>query len=345
MRSPIRKRSSSSATLRSCRASFLLAALAAAALAAAEPLPKLGANAREVTVSGVSSGAYMAVQFQVAHSASVSGVGALAGGPYYCAQGNVLAAYYNCTKPGVFTPLPSPGLLKAETQSLAQAKSIDATSNLAHARVWLFSGTQDQTVDRAVVEALRDFYAGFGAQPVLVADRPAGHAMVTEDKGNACGSSRTPFINNCGYDAAGELLRHLLGAKPPAGAASGRVIRYDQNEFAAGDAAAIGLAAEGFAYVPKTCEGGGCAVHVAFHGCRQDAGDIGERFVLEAGYNRWADANRLVVLYPQTVARYFPIFNPRACWDWWGYTGPLYHTKDGAQQRAVNAMIERLASK
>jgi poly(3-hydroxybutyrate) depolymerase len=93
-------------------------------------------------------------------------------------------------------------------------------------------------------------------------------------------------------------------------------------------------------------------VHVAFHGCRQNAAAVGERFVREAGYNRWAAANRIVVLYPQTVARngwggafwnWSFVVNPRGCWDWWGYTGTQYHTKQGSQIRAVKAMLDRLA--
>lgn len=49
---------------------------------AAPPLPTLGASATELTVSGLSSGAYMAVQYEIAHSAMVKGAGILAGGPY-----------------------------------------------------------------------------------------------------------------------------------------------------------------------------------------------------------------------------------------------------------------------
>jgi poly(3-hydroxybutyrate) depolymerase len=91
-----------------------------------------------------------------------------------------------------------------------------------------------------------------------------------------------------------------------------------------------------------------------FHGCRQNAEQVGERFVREAGYNRWADSNRLIVLYPQTIARYGPgysdrrwsyAYNPRGCWDWWGYTNAQYATKAGLQIRAVFAMLERLAER
>jgi poly(3-hydroxybutyrate) depolymerase len=92
-------------------------------------------------------------------------------------------------------------------------------------------------------------------------------------------------------------------------------------------------------------------VHVAFHGCRQSAEAVGERFIREAGYNRWADSNRLIVLYPQTQARYglgyeggrwSYVYNPKACWDWWGYTGDRYATKAAPQMRVVQAMLERL---
>jgi poly(3-hydroxybutyrate) depolymerase len=101
----------------------------------------------------------------------------------------------------------------------------------------------------------------------------------------------------------------------------------------------------GYVYVPGICAKERCRVHVAFHGCRQGAQQIGERFVRDAGYNRWADTNRLIVLYPQAMPRYvFWTFNPRGCWDWWGYSGSRYATKEAPQIRAVMAMVERLAT-
>jgi hypothetical protein len=40
----------------------------------------------QITVGGLSSGAFFAVQYHVAHSATISGAAVFAGGPYYCAQ-------------------------------------------------------------------------------------------------------------------------------------------------------------------------------------------------------------------------------------------------------------------
>ena len=48
-------------------------------------LPYLGASKSLLTTSGISSGAFMAVQLHVSYSYKVSGVGVVAGGPYHCA--------------------------------------------------------------------------------------------------------------------------------------------------------------------------------------------------------------------------------------------------------------------
>ena len=285
----------------------------------------------------------MAVQLHVAHSKQVKGVGVIAGGPFYCAQGSLWTALYNCMTPGAWSPLPDTKVLQRETDLLAKAERIDPTSNLAAARVWLFHGRRDRTVYPAVVQGLREYYGFYKVKAELVDHRPAGHAMVTEDAGTKdCAATRDPYINDCDYDAAGELLKHLMGAlKNPSAKPAGRLLQFDQAPYAAG----ARMGATGYLYVPKVCEKGRCRVHVAFHGCRQSAGEVGEKFAREAGYNRWAETNRLLVLYPQAVASWsFFAFNPRACWDWWGYTGEGYHTREGAQIKAVMAMLKRLGA-
>ena len=341
----------------SSRAGALVLALAALAAGAraAERLPALGAAADRVTVSGISSGGYMAVQFHVAHSARVDGAGVLAGGPYLCAGGSAFTAYYNCMRPGSWTPLPEVRTLGAATEALAAAGRIDPVAGLARSRVWLFSGTRDDTVRPVVVDALAAYYRQFvpAAAVARVADRPAGHAMVTENAGAACGVTAPPFINACDFDAAGVLLAHLVGPLAAPVADGGRLVAFDQREFTGGDAYAASLDDTGWLFVPAACERERCRVHVAYHGCRQGREAVGEAYVNGAGYNRWAAANRLVVLYPQAIARYgwgvgrsgwSYAFNPNGCWDWWGYTGAGYATRDGAQIRAVRAMLDRLAA-
>lgn len=337
---------------------FLAAtALLAATLAqGSQPLRGQAADLAHTTVSGVSSGGYMAVQFHVANSRIVKGAGVLAAGPWYCAQGSVFAAYYRCMAPSGSTPLPPLNTLKRFAQVFEATGGIDRLDALAGSRVWLFAGSQDETVAPEVVEALRNWYRLFvgGADIAMVTGVPAGHGMATLAHGVPCETTASPFINACRYDAAGALLAHLYGrlAPPAPEPQAGRLLRFDQAEFSGGAPYAISMGDEGLVFVPDACAKEPCGVHIAFHGCGQGMEAIGEEFAREAGYNRWAAANRIIVLYPQAVARYgwgwgrgvtgF-VFNPRGCWDWWGYTGPGYVTRSGPQMRAVRAMLGRLA--
>ena len=322
---------------------------------AAPPLPQLEATTEMLTVSGISSGAYMAVQFQVTHSSLVRGAGVVAGGPFACAQGQVNRALVNCMAPTSGTPQPDVKTQQQSIATLAAEGKIDNPDHLRAHRVWMFSGGSDKTVQRPVMDALAGFYQSSMPESSIryVRHPEAGHAMPTVDAGDAndCASSEPPFINRCqNLDAAGDMLGHLLGSLNGKGAkADGRLVRFDQHPFVAGNPRDASLADEGFAYVPKACDAGGCRIHVAFHGCLQNSATVGTRFVEEAGYNRWADSNRLIILYPQTRSRHGPamgswkfILNPKGCWDWWGYTGDNYATREGVQIRAVKAMIEQL---
>lgn len=343
-------------------AACLLAAPAFAA-PATPSLPALAADEQNVTVSGLSSGAYMAVQFQVAHSKIVRGAGVIAGGPYYCAQGSTWRALKNCMAPSADAPVPTLAQMNAAVDTVAGGGRIDPPEFLRDDRVWLLSGGADKTVERPVMDALAEFYrARLPASAIRYLKPPtAGHALPSalDPAANACPTSEPPFINRCPdpdgpgtLDAPGSLLKHLLPA-PLAAAAAGAppAALFDQRPFIDGQPIDVSLADQGYAFIPASCRSGGCKIHVAFHGCRQNAAQIGSRFVDSAGYNRWAESNRLIVLYPQTVARngiawgsWRWLYNPKACWDWWGYSGGDYHTQSGKQISAVRKMIHQLAA-
>ena len=340
---------------------FVIGAAASAAKAA--PLPALAADGNAVTVSGISSGGYMAVQFQVAHSRRVAGAGVIAAGPYDCAQGSSWRALKHCMSPSSWFSPPSVGETQARLDALASAKSIDSPDHLRDDRVWLFSGDADRTVERVVVDCLAEFYASRLPSGALAYVKlpEAGHAMPSaiDTAANACASSEPPFINRCpdpegsgSFDAPGRLLQHLAGpgALNAPAASTLPAQSFDQRPHVTGKPLDSSLAEEGYAYVPASCRSGGCRIHVAFHGCRQGAQQVGPRFVEATGYNRWAETNRLIVLYPQAVPRNgFAagsrtwLYNPKGCWDWWGYTGSDYPTQKGRQIEAVRKMVDRLA--
>ena len=328
-------------------------AVAAEALAP-EALPKLGTELAATSVSGLSSGAYMAEQLQVAHSKDIVGAGIVAGGPYACAESaasrifpfwptavaqNAGQAAFKCMQ--TYWGSPDGEALARRAAELAEEGEIDPLEGLDADNVYLFSGNADRTVTRPVVQEAERFYkaAGVEAGNLTLVERDGGHAFITEEGGAACGISAAPYVTDCDYDQAKAILGWIYGplADSP-GEPQGRFVVFDQSAFAGYSA---GLAEEGVVYIPKACEEQqGCRVLVALHGCDQSREKVGDTFVKEAGFARVADANRLVVLFPQVSAS---SVNPQGCWDWWGYTGLDYLGKDAPQIAAIWAMVERLA--
>jgi poly(3-hydroxybutyrate) depolymerase/chitodextrinase len=338
-------------------ASFLLFALSAAlpmqVHSQVGPLPKLNIDIKQTSVSGISAGGFMAVQFDVAFSSISKGAGVIAGGPYFCAKGNQNTATTVCMNPGT----PNAGELIQITESSASAGAIDPTSNLAGHRIWLFSGTADQTVKQSVMNELEKYYKRFisGDKIFYKKELAAGHAVPTDSFGNACSETKDPFINNCAFDGAGELLKWIYGGlnSPNTERLRGSVIEFDQSQFIA-NPNSHSMANTGWVYVPENCrQGAPCRLHIAFHGCKQfpsyqffspGSGMVifGRTFVDNAGYNRWADTNNIVVLYPQTTNGNG---NPLGCWNWFAYDNDAnYAKKNGLQMTAVKAMVDRLAS-
>lgn len=315
----------------------------------AQSLPRYNLDRDDVTVSGVSSGGYMAVQLQVAYSSRFTGAGVVAGGPYGCAEGTLAIALTRCMRPTAADE-PDPARLAWLTRLAAAQDRIDPVDGLARDRVWMFASPDDTVVHPRVSERLFDYYLAFvePARIAYVRDVRGEHSMPTADFGFPCfhkGASSNPddhFLNDCDYDAAGAMLAHLLQrVRRVPSEPAGRLVAFDQAEFLP-QPAAHGLAATGYAYVPDACAAGmRCRLHVALHGCLQSADRIGETYVRHAGYNRWADANRLVVLYPQATASPQQ-GNGNGCWDWWGYDDARHLERGGRQMAAVMRMVDRV---
>jgi len=329
-------------------------------VAADAALPALCIDEAAISVSGISSGGFMAHQFHVAHSSRIMGAAIIAGGPYACAGDNFPANLFRtlsiCSAIGAgpFAGPPNADRSIEAIRAAAAAGAIDAPAGLRGDRVFLFSGRQDTLVPTSVVDTVATVYRAFDdATAITFVDTvDAPHAMLTPGFGNACATMAPPFINACGFDLAGAALQQIYGPLAPPKSAEGELRRFPQAEFALSPAASS-LGATGFVYIPKACAAGaGCRLHVAFHGCGQSETTIGDTFARHAGYDGWAEANDIVVLYPQAaplvrrVAGFGVAWpNPQGCWDWWGFTGPNFARRDGPQIAAVTAMIDRLAGR
>ncbi|GJE42278.1 PHB depolymerase family esterase [Methylobacterium soli] len=359
-----------------------------------------GGNPADVSISGLSSGAAMAVQYAVAHSGSVTGVGSVAGPLWGCAEGSLSRAVNAC----LCGRGPLPATLDA-ARRLAADGAIDApAAGLPRRlrRAYLFQSPADETVAAASGAANAAFLADFIGHPPEIdrgnardgSDR-AGHGIIAPGPGtDACtvDGRETNFIRSCGAeDNAGRMFHALFGEG--SGDAPGRRIdaipeseiwSFDQRGLI--DAARVerpsiaddslnvfwipttsprrrnlDMADRGYLYVPPSCRSAGsaCRVHVALHGCRQDA----RTFALRAGYNNWAEAYRTIVVYPAiapgqslpgAVCEAPPLSeavdaawfepNPNGCWDWWGYLDTAsrrgrYLTRAAPQMRVLDAII------
>jgi len=334
-------------TVRHCDwlAGWLLSALVAPAALAQLALPRLNILPGTLSVSGVSAGGYMATQYQVAYSKDVIGAGIIGAGPWLCAQGIVTRAMNDCL--AGTTGGPDDRALAAALRMSAAARAVDDPSWLASDRIWIFHGAKDTKIGAAVADSLLRFYKAFVPLERIRFETqvPAAHGMPTLAEGGDCGVDAPPWILACAFDAAGEMLKSFYdGLAVPVGELTGELREFDQSRYVEGGMLAS-MAETGFVFVPRDCASGApCRMHVAFHGCRQGIGFIGRTFARQAGYNRWADANRVVVLYPQAAKSLFWPVNPRGCWDWWGYSGTNYASRDGLQLKAVNRMLAALGA-
>lgn len=201
-----------------------------------QALPKLRIDLAETTVSGISSGAYMAVQMGVVKSRLVRGVAATAGGPYMCATngdvGSSTAAVSRCMQgdpmmppattdrlvdasDGTFT-YSFQGKAQRDVERMAKGQRIDPLGGIGRQAIWVFHGYNDGIVKLPVSQALVGWYTGrhpngrsaSGMTARLPAsqvfhkdDLNAGHAQIstacTGSHCNPCDVQGGAFINSC----------------------------------------------------------------------------------------------------------------------------------------------------
>ena len=275
------------------------AALATATAHAVVPLPQYNVDTSKATVSGLSSGAFMANQMGYAYSGLLQGH----------RQGR--------RRPWRLQPQQLHGLhvqrhdqLGARcrrcraTSTPGAARQIDAKANVAGQKIYMFVGSSDTTVGPNPMAAAQTQYTNNGvtaANLQFVQRASTGHTFPTDfdaTGNNTCSTTASPYISNCGYDGAKAVLSAFYGtlnARNNAPAAS-NYIEFNQAAFTSNP----GMAATGWVYVPANCAAGAqCRLHVALHGCLQGYATIGDKFVKNTGYTRWADTNSIIVLFPQ----------------------------------------------
>ncbi|WP_425091572.1 hypothetical protein [Tropicimonas sp. S265A] len=343
------------------------------------PLPSFSTKGRH-SVSGLSSGAFMTVQLHIAHSSDFIGAGVIAGGPYRAAESYraaptapsscILNSLYIAMTPLTASVAPDASALVEQARATG---NIDPLDNLATQRLYIFTGTKDAVVNQYAVRSTRAFYESLGVSGdalCFVDDVPAGHSIITTNpEDSPLSANQPPYINKGDYMQSHKILDHIYpGAKPAADRPKGDLLRFEQADYVEGPQERACMAEFGYVYIPSAVAAGKAkplGVHVVLHGCKQGYAYVdyingrediqntppyGDRYVRTTGYMEWAEANNLIILFPQADGGDSTVVqNPDGCWDWWGYSAqdpntPDYYSQDAVQIKAIKAMLTRLTT-
>jgi hypothetical protein len=300
-------------------------------------LSPLNLDSSQTTISGVSAGAFMATQMAIANSRLFAGVASVAGGIYWCSEGDLNAALGTCMK----TPqdLRVDRYLK-KVMSEERLKNIDPIQFVLRQKLFLYASPKDTILNPIATVKLQQFYSKLipVQNMTLRTQINSDHGFPTLSFGANCTKGDIPWLLKCNYDLAGDILKTMYGPlRPKKATKRSSLFAFDQQEFRSSDSL---MANEGLIYVPEPCRAGQkCRLHVALHGCKMSPEFAGYTFATNSGYNEWAETNNIVVLYPYVRMSFF---NPNACFDWWGYTTSDFANKKGPQIQSLEFMIQRL---
>lgn len=299
-------------------------------------LSALNGDGESVSISGVSSGAAMAVQYAIAHSDAIAGVGSIAGPGWDCAEGSLAKGMNDCMCGHNKVSLkPDKARQLAEKGEIARLSANNAPIKLQ--RSYVFQSPADATVveqsGQASIDFLRDFIK---KEPVVDfgnkdnGSRRAGHGIINPDGPDSCefNGAETTYVRKCGNeDNAGNLFHALFAPEETQNPATqrkavplGKVLPFQQQKYIDkvldGDVAVspddwrffglipwtserrkhLDMDATGYIYVPPDCTNSTPQCRV--HIALHGCKQDGEKFAKSAGYNNWADYYKVIVVYP-----------------------------------------------
>jgi len=338
------------------------------------PLPVLNVDPYGVSVSGVSAGADLAVQLQVAYSSTFIGAAIFGGQAYHCGvqffPGEALldrspigrdVPFCDGCPPGKTIALDhcknSPELtsnvsvLATYAAKEAAAGRIDPLEDLAKRRVFLYRGKSDSIYKQGSVNTTANFFRTFlPPESVYFETEVDSPHCLPGINWELCAFEGWFGSNSCTFDGAGEALKWIYG---PSALVDGRddgslrlkglLQPFNQRLYFPADSQDPLLADEGLLFVPEGCTGYDsppCKLHVYLHGCFVQLNY--HVYTTFGGFNEWAARNNIIVLYPKMSWHGQTLQQKLGCFDGYGQTGRDYALRAGAQMETVHNMVAGL---
>lgn len=297
-------------------------------------LPPMNANPDTITTEGFSGGSYYATLLHVTNSETIKGTGVTCGGPWGF-------GFSGSGKDDEWVENKVQEIIE-QAQEYSDEGLIDDVANLDGAPVTIISALQDDAQQPNLQQAQKTFYEAFGGN-VDLHEEDRGHMTIFDDALKSM-QHLLPNIEGSGLDIA-DIVNP--GGESTTFREEGYTIKFDQRAYTTpAEFSRAALAQWGHLYVPQRCADGtveSCHLMIYFYGCGGGI-RLGEKAEASAGSSMpgtgaMAHANDQIILMP----------NKRdGCWNMeykpvFGYANdPNFLKKDGAQNKAIMQMVERL---
>eukprot|EP00039_Didymoeca_costata_P004336 m.72698 g.72698 ORF g.72698 m.72698 type:complete len:363 (-) comp12349_c0_seq3:197-1285(-) len=330
-----------------------------------------------VSVSGISSGADLAVQLQVAYADVFSGVGVFAGQGFHCAvqrfpldplqhpdpsvpycdgcPPNTTLLYDHCKRDPSWTNNAS--LLANFAKEQADKGTISSLDQLAEAKIYLYRGTDDHTYNKGSVNTTANFFRHFVQEESIYFESKINSShLLPGINPYLCWWEEWAGKDNCTYDGAGEALHWIYGKNAfPNGRFAGNstdllkyMVPFKQKKFFPKDGRDPFLADDGMIFIPPSCQDKNsselatqkCKVHLFLHGCGVTFSY--SVFSTYGGFNEWAYKNDMIVFYPKMSTRGNTKQLKSGCFDGYGQTGVDYDLRTSSQMTTIVNIVNHL---
>lgn len=240
-----------------------------------------------------------------------------------------------------------------DIQNYSSRGLIDSTQNLKNKPLYIYAGSRNWLFAPEMSLRARQVF-----EPYI--DNPNSIRTVVQEANLTLPTNRPDYplcdappnqlsLSNCGFSGALDALQFLLGPNavraPSPSLNLEPLLTFDQAEFFYGINGSNpngrhDMDTVGFLYVPRICQNNQveCHLHFFFHGCNVGREFVGGEHVRNSGFLEVAETNGIIMVFPQVLASQE---NDIGCWDTYGFTGPLYATKAGAQVTVVRNMLSR----
>lgn len=181
----------------------------------------------------------------------------------------------------------------------------------------------------------------------LVENKTFGWLNTLENVAQGCNERSWPWIKNCGIDAPqivlSDAIPSFINIRAPKDIVDDSFYIFNQTMFAV-----IGSGLEeqdGFIYIPDSCEHKNCHIHFHYIHCMKFPGISTSKIKYDrywharfSGLNEFAESNNIIVVYPQIASTGINPPNPRACFDYYGFTDHRYNFPTAPQIESILKM-------